>query len=282
MALGYGKPTRSVAIIYLIGTAVLWSFGGVLIKLVSLNPLGIAGMRSAMASLLLLAVVRKPSFNWSFSQVGGAVAYAATVTLFVSANKMTTAANAILLQYTAPVYVAILGAWFLKEYPKLLDWITIFFVLGGMTLFFLDKLTPGGLLGNLLAIIGGISFAATALFMRSQKDSSPLESVLLGNILTALIGVPFAFGSKIDTTSWIALALLGVFQLGLSYLLYAAAIKHVTALEAALIPVLEPILNPIWVFLIVGEAPGKWAFIGGIIVLVSVAFRYIKFSGRKD
>jgi len=135
------RSVRSKAIIYLIGAAVLWSFGGVLIKMVSMNPLGIAGMRSAIASLLILAIIRKPRINWSFAQIGGAFAYAATVILFVAANKMTTAANAILLQYTAPVFVAVLGAWLLKEYPKSYDWITMILVLGGIVLFFLDELS---------------------------------------------------------------------------------------------------------------------------------------------
>jgi drug/metabolite transporter (DMT)-like permease len=176
---------RQKAILLLVATATLWSMGGLLIKLVNWNPIAIAGMRSAVAALLMLAYVKRPHFNWSFAQITGALAYAGTVILFVSANKMTTAANAIVLQYTAPVFVAILGIWLLKERVKTLDWVSIFLVMGGMVLFFLDKLDRGGFIGNILGILSGVSFAVMIISLRSQKDASPLESVLLGNIVTA-------------------------------------------------------------------------------------------------
>jgi len=254
-------------------TAVLWSSGGLLIKAVSWNPIAIAGTRSAIAALLLLAVIRRPQFTWSSAQIGGAVAYAVTVILFVAANKLTTAANAILLQYTSPIYAALLGAWFLGERATALDWLTIGLTLAGMGLFFLDDLAIGGVWGNACAIVSGGTFACLVLFLRKQRDSSPLESVLLGNALTALVSLPFTLQSQPGLSGWVRLALLGVFQLGLPYILYSAAIKHVTALEAILIPVVEPILSPLWVFLVMGEAPGRWALVGGLIVLVSVTVR---------
>lgn len=270
------KPGRGLSVLLLIATAVLWSFGGILIKLIDWNPIAIAGMRSAIASLFILWIIKKPKLNWSPVQIGGAVAYASTVISFVAATKSTTAANAILLQYTAPIYVAIFSAWFLKERTKLIDWVTIFFVIAGMLLFFVDNLGTGGYYGNLLAIFSGITFAAITMLMRKQKDTSPLESIFLGNVLTAVVSLPFMFQSAPSPTSWIGLILLGVFQLGLSYVLYSAAIKHVTALEATLIPVIEPILNPIWVFFMYGELPGTWAFVGGLVVIVSVTLRCIK------
>jgi len=263
------------AIIYLIITALLWSSGGLLIKLVAWNPMAIAGTRSAIAALVILAFRRNMKFNWGFAQLGGAFCYAGTVILFVSGTKLTTAANAILLQYTAPIYVAILSYWFLKERIARSDLFTIAAAFGGMTLFFLDDLSKGGFWGNILAILSGIAFAGTALFLRKQKDSSPLESVFLGNILTLLIGLPFMSGPGPGATGWLGLGLLGIFQLGISYILYAEAIKHVTALEGILIPILEPVLNPVWVFLLLGEKPGKWAAFGGIIVLVSVTLRCV-------
>lgn len=262
------------AILYLIATAVLWSLGGVLIKWVKLNPIAIAGMRS-LISVIFIAVAFRPKVKFSPVKLAGGFAYAATVVLFVSANKLTTAANAILLQYTAPVYVAILGYWFLKERISKLDWISIFVAFCGMTLFFMDKLSTGNMFGNIIAIFSGIAFAWLVLLMRKQKDESPLDSVIIGNILTALIGVPFVFGSHIDVSSWIGLLLLGVVQLGLPYVLYAYAIRHVAAIEAILIPVIEPVLNPIWVLLILGESPGIYALIGGIIVIASLTFRSI-------
>jgi drug/metabolite transporter (DMT)-like permease len=269
------RGERSKAIGFLIVTAVLWSSGGLLIKWVSWNPIAIAGMRSAIAALVLLVALRRPHLTWSSAQIGGAIAYAATVILFVLANKLTTAANAILLQYTSPIYVALFGAWFLGERATRLDWITIFVVMGGMALFFLDDLTIGGFWGNVCAISSGVTFACVVLFMRKQKNDSPLESIFLGNILTALVGFPFMFKTMPSASSWIGLILSGVLQLGLSHVLYAAAIKHIAALEAILIAVIEPILNPLWVLLIMGEAPGPWAFLGGFVVLASVTIRYV-------
>ena len=264
---------RPKAILYLIFTAVLWSLGGLLIKSVNSNSFAIAGVRSGISALMLLIVMGKPKLNWSFAQIGAALAYTATVLFFVSATKTTTAANAILIQYTAPIYVALLGAWLLKERVRLLDGITIFVVLGGMLLFFVDNISTKGVLGNLLAAASGLAFGIFAVFMRMQKDGSPLESVLLGNILTAVIGIPFLFQAIPDAKGWLYLAILGIVQLGLPYILYSKAIKNVTALEASLIPVIEPILNPIWVFLMLGEMPGKWAFVGGFIVVASVTGR---------
>lgn len=266
---------RTKAIVYLILTAILWSLGGVLIKSVKWNPIAIAGARSAISSLVILAYIRRPRFTWSTDQILAAIFYAGTVILFVTANKLTTAANAILLQYGAPIYVAILGSVILKEKTTVPDWITIASVIFGMFLFFLDELKPGNLSGNIVAILSGVAFALYIIFMRKQKDESPIESTLLGNILTALIGLPFILSSSPETkSSWIGIILLGTVQLGLSYILYSIAIKDVTALEAILIPIIEPILNPIWVFLAMGEMPGKWAFIGGAIILASVTLRY--------
>lgn len=273
---------RYKAIVFLALSAILWSFGGLFIKLVSWNPLAIAGLRSFIAVLVLLAYVRHPRFTWSFPQMGGAIAYAVTVTLFVLATKLTTAANAILLQYTAPIYVALLGAWFLGERAEWFDWIIILILIGGIALFFLDHLTVGNLLGNGFAILSGISFACLVLFLRKQKNESPIGSIILGNLLTGLVGLPFMFESMPGALSWAGLLFLGVVQLGLSYVLYSEAIKHSTALEAILIPGIEPILNPIWVFLILGEVPGKWALAGGAIVFVSVTTRSVIAVLRKD
>jgi len=266
---------RTKAIVLLVITAILWSLGGVLIKSIKLNPVAIAGIRSAIAAVVLLIVIKKPKITWSFPQIGAALAYSGTVILFVMANKTTTAANAILLQYTAPIYVALFGAWFLKEKTKIFDWVIILIVLGGMALFFLDHLTTSGILGNILAAASGVCFGFLAIFMRMQKDGSPLESVLLGNILTAVIGIPFMFNSALTAEGWSMLLIMGVVQLGIPYILYSMAIKHVTALEAILIPIIEPILNPVWVFLMLGEVPGTWAIIGGIIVVAAVTLRCV-------
>ncbi|MGH9339041.1 MAG: DMT family transporter [Acidobacteriota bacterium] len=264
---------RRTAITLLVATAFLWSLGGILIKWVDWPPLAIAGGRAAIAAMLIFAYLRRPRFTWSPAQIAGALAYTGTVILFVQATKMTTAANAILLQYTAPVYVALFGAWFLKEQTTFIDWVTIGAVFAGMGLFFLDEFSAQSWWGNVIAIASGVSFAWLALLLRKQKSSSPLESILLGNIITALLCLPF-YSQALPSASILAgLLLLGVFQLGLSYILYSIAIRYVTALDAVLITVIEPILNPLWVLLLLGEQPGTWALVGGGIVLSAILLR---------
>lgn len=269
------RTTHTIAMFYLMATAILWSFGGVLIKWISWNPLAIAGTRSLIALPLLLILFRKRRFDWSFAQIGAALAYTATVMLFVSATKLTTAANAILLQYTAPFFVALFSNVFLGERIRWFDWTAIWIACGGMALFFLDKLTAGGYWGNIVAVLSGMAFASMILLLRRQKNGDPLASVILGNALTCLICFPFMLKSHPNASGWIGLVLLGLFQIGLSYILYTEAIKHVTALEGVLIPVIEPVLNPLWVACFLGEKPGQFAVIGGIIVIGSVLVRSV-------
>ena len=273
--------SKSTAIIFLLCTAILWSTGGFLIKFIEWHPIAIASGRSIIAALIMWAYVKKPKFTWSNIQIMGAVAYAFTVILFVIANKLTTAANTILLQYTGPIYVALFSYWFLKEKITSIDWITILAVILGMTLFFIEKLSPDGILGNFIAILAGIAFAWLALCLRKQKDGSPLESLILGNILTAIIGLPFIIDTGIPSQqSMIALFVLGIFQLGIPYILYSKAVKYVSALDAVLIPILEPILNPLWVFLLLGESIGMWPMIGGAIIIVAITTRSILYKTK--
>ena len=269
------KTAKITALLFLAVTAALWSLGGLLIKSVSAHPLAIAGVRSLLAALVMRIVLGKPKITGSKEQIAAALAYTGTVIFFVSATKYTTAANAILLQYTAPIYVAILSAWLLKERTSSFDWLTIIVVLAGMSLFFIDHLSAKGLFGSILAIASGLTFAFLNIFMRMQKDESPWESVFLGNLLTAVIGIPFLFLSWPNTSGWFYLFLLGTLQLGAPYILYAKAIKQATALEAVLILVLEPILNPIWVYFFLGETPGLWALVGGTIVVAAITLRSI-------
>ncbi|MDT8902500.1 DMT family transporter [Anaeroselena agilis] len=273
--LGSGRTEHFRAIILLVITAVLWSSSGLLIKAVDWHPLAISGVRSLVAAAVIRFAFRRQPLNLSKVQITGALGYAAMVTLFVSANKMTTAANAIVLQYTAPIWVALFGAWFLKEKATILDWATIGLVFGGMTLFFQDQMEAGHLLGNLLAVGSGISLAVMALAMRSQKDASPFGSVLLGNTLAFLFGIPFLFHGNPGLGGLSAIVFLGIFQLGFSYVLYSLAIKHVTAIEATIITMIEPVLNPIWVFFLLGEAPGPWSLTGGAVILAAIVARYV-------
>jgi drug/metabolite transporter (DMT)-like permease len=258
----------------LVLAAFCWSLGGLLIKAVNWPPLAVAGGRGGIAAVFLLLTNRGLRFHLSRVQLLGAFGYAACTITFCTATKLTTAANAILLQYTAPVWVALLGAWFIGERATRVDWLTIVIVLGGMTLFFADGLDPTAVLGNSIAVLSGVCFAGMTLALRRQKDGSPVESIILGNALALLVGLPWIVRApELEPTGWAALIGLGVVQLGISYWLYARAIKHVTALEAVLIPVIEPILNPVWVLIMMGERPTPWALVGGVIVLSAVTWR---------
>jgi drug/metabolite transporter (DMT)-like permease len=275
------KNKKVSTIILLAVTATMWSLGGLLIKSVNTHPLAISGTRSAISCLIILLYVKKPKFNWSFPQIAAGVAYASMVICFVVSNKFTTAANAILLQYTAPIFVALLSALMLREKPKTIDWVTIAVVLGGMVLFFLESIDTKGLTGDIFGLLSGISYALFTIFMRMQKNGSPVESVILGNAITAVVGLPFLFTALPDSKGWLCLVILGVVQLGIPYILYSKAIKDATALEASLITMIEPVLNPIWVILILGEIPGVLSIIGGIIVIATVAIRCIIVSSSK-
>jgi drug/metabolite transporter (DMT)-like permease len=256
-------------VLLLLAAAILWSLGGVLIKSIDLTPVAIAGTRSLIAavimSLTLPGVLRKISWQ----TIPGAIAYAATVFLFVIATKLTTAANAIFLQYTAPIYIALISPWFLGERIKWLDWLLVLIALSGVGLFFLDRLSLQGLSGVFAALGSGFAFAWLAVLMRRQKAGSPEAVVLLGNIVTFLIALPWTFPILRIEENGPPLLLLGVVQLTIPYLLYSLAIRHVRALDASIISIIEPILNPIWVMFATSERPAYWSIVGGAIVLAT-------------
>jgi drug/metabolite transporter (DMT)-like permease len=271
----HAKGGQGAAIAAVAACALLWSTGGLFIKIVSWNPFALAGMRSLVGGVVILLYLRRPRFTWSFAQIAGAVCYAGCMIGFVVANKLTTAANAIMLQYTAPLYAAAFGWIFLKEKASALDWVTIMVVIGGMALFFMDKLTLGGMQGNIVAIVSGVFFAGAIVSFRAQKDGSSLESILLSHAITFAVSVPFLFGKWPNLAGLGGVAFLGVFQIGISSILLTVGLKRVTALQSLLTAVIEPIFNPLWVFLIVGEAPGPRAILGGVIILAAVTARSV-------
>lgn len=271
-------PAHRRSVAFLVLAALCWSLGGLLIKYIPWPPLAVGGARGLIAALFLVAVCRPPSLRPTRVQFVGACAYASCTLTFVAATKLTTAANAILLQYTAPVWVALFGAWLLKEPARRADWITIFFVLVGMVLFFADSLEVRNLVGNTIAVVSGLCFAAMTLALRGQKEGTPVVSIIWGNLLAFAIGLPaivsaFLSAPRLTLSAWTALIVLGTVQLGVSYWLYSYAIRHVTALQAVLLPVIEPLLNPLWVLLAIGEAPSSWALAGGGLVLTAVTWR---------
>jgi drug/metabolite transporter (DMT)-like permease len=276
---------QAIALLALCG--LFWSTGGVLIKLVDWHPLAIWSARSAIAAAMLW-LVRRPSLRGiTRGEWAAAAALAATTGLFILANKLTTAANAILIQYSAPVWIALLGVWFLGERATRLDWVAIALVLGGIVLFFFEQLTIDHVAGNLVAFTAGITFAFSAMTLRrvalahhagahAGPPLDPLRPMLLGNLIGAVLGAPaMLLDAPPDATGWGALLALGVVQQGAAYLCYARAIRHATALDAMLVPVIEPILSPLWVALAIGERPGPWALVGGTIVVGAVTLRAV-------
>jgi len=266
---------RRKAILFIVIAASLWSTSGVLIKMINWQPVAILAGRSLFSSVVFLLYLRRIPTNWTRWKILASVAYIMTQFLFITATKLTTAANAIFLQYTAPIYVVLLAFWFLNEKPSRADWVSMLVIFLGLLLFFGDKLSTNGLYGNILAVLSGITSALMMVSMRAQKEGTPAESILIANLFTALVGFPFVLKETWTATNWVILLYLGLIQIGLSSLLFSKAIKHVPALEANLVSTLEPVLNPVWVFLFLGESMGYFALIGGLIVLVGVSLSAI-------
>ena len=188
--------------------------------------------------------------------------------LYVTSIRLTTAANAIFLEFTAPVYVVVLSYFILNERVTLFDILSIIIIFCGMGLFFFDELTFEGFWGNILAAIAGVCLGIVTVMLRKEKDSA-FDMVFFGNLLTAILCLPFMFSSFNETVAfdWLIIFGLGVVQLGLPYILYTLALRYVNAIDAILVSMIEPILNPIWVFLFIGERIGEWAVYGGVLVL---------------
>jgi drug/metabolite transporter (DMT)-like permease len=256
----------------LVLAAALWSASGVLVKGIQWSPVAIASGRGLLAGLtmsyLLPGGFRPGRLNKT--QVLSGFCLAILSICYVSALKLTTAANAIVLQYTAPFWVAILAPLALGEKTSGRDWLFIGLIFGGVVLFFLDGLSPAGFWGNILALVSGFFFGLQALLLRARNNYLPAGGLILGNYLTFLLGLWAWFGPWPGLKDWLFLILLGVFQMGAPYYLYALAAPKVTSLEMVLVTMLEPVLNPVWVYFVYGEAPGSFAFLGGLVVIGSV------------
>jgi drug/metabolite transporter (DMT)-like permease len=261
---------RRRALLFLLLAAILWSTSGVLIKTLNWQPLAILSARSLFASLVFLVYMRRLPTRLNRWQLLAAGALILTQFLFITSTKLTTAANAIFLQYTAPIYVVLLGYWLLREKPSRTDYVSMFIIFLGLLFFFGDKLSTDGLYGNVLAVLSGVTSAVMMVSFRAQKDGAPEESFLIGSLVTAILGIPFILQETWTVNNWLVIAFLGVFQIGLAFIFFTRAIKHIPALEANLVGTLEPILSPVWVFLLLGESMGAYALIGGLIVLGGV------------
>lgn len=267
------KPEKRAVLLMVICSS-LWSIAGIFIKLIPWNPLVIAGWRSLFSAACVLVYQRftGQAFRLNRASIRSGIFLAVTFLLFVSANKLTTAANAIVLQFTAPVFILILSVLFLKQKVTLPDLLTVLLTMGGISLFFFDQLSPGNLFGNFVAIGAGFSMAAMYLATGSTDEESRMSGILLGHLFTAAIGIPFLFVYETPVTMPAVLSILtlGIVQLGIPYLLYGIAVKDCPPLACSLLGAIEPLLNPVWVFLFTGERPGVFALLGGAVVIATI------------
>lgn len=261
---------RRKALLYLIFAALLWSTSGVFVKALNWQPISILAGRGLFTSVVFLLYMRRLPKRWSLWMLLAAGGSVTTQFLFVTSTKLTTAANSIFLQYTAPIYVVLLGYWLLREKPSRADWLSMGVIFLGLFLFFGDQLSPEGFYGNILAVISGVTSAVMVVAFRAQKDAHPEDSILVASMFMGLVGFPSILKESWTVTNWSIIAYLGIFQIGLAFILFTKGIKHIPALEANLVGTLEPILNPVWVFLFLGERMGKFALLGGLVVLGGV------------
>lgn len=274
----YNPKARRNAMLLMALCGVMWSLGGIFIKLISWSPLLIAGIRSIISALILGGYMwyKKVPINICKYSIGAGVGLSGSCMFFVIANKLTTAANAIVLQYAAPVFILIISAVFLKQKLHKREVVVVGITMIGIVLFFFDQLSPGSMLGNFFGILAGI-FLAIMLVMvglGGKNDSIRMTGILLGHCLTSVIGTPIGLMGTDGTTGIeiLYIVILGIFQLGIPYVLFAIATRDCPPLAASLIAMLEPLLNPVWVAIFVGEMPGVFALVGAVIIIITVTW----------
>lgn len=270
----------SPPLLFVLAAAVLWSTGGLFIKWTSLSGLQLSFGRSLLAAITVAIFTRREGFRLNRVTALAAVLYAVLLLLFVLATKQTTAANAIFLQYTAPVYILIFEPLFYKEKFRRRDLITVAACVVGMSLFFVGKLRPQDVTGNLLALGSGVCFAFYFLLLRhsSAREVNRASSVIYGNLLLVLVAAPAGLAALPHMTSHDTLSVLylGVVQIGIAYTLFTAGMaRGLRSLDAGIVGYIEPLLNPIWVFLVIGEKPTDWAILGGAIIIAAIVCHMI-------
>lgn len=256
--------------------ALMWSLAGFNIKMIEWSPYAIAAGRSLVAVILLAPMVLRKGFQKIDRYViGGAICYAAFNYCFITSTTLTSSAIAIMMQYTAPIYVSLLSWLFLRERVGWADIISVGFVFLGMIFFFLDSNSGGSLKGNIVSIFNGITFAGISIFLRLQKDGNPALSMYLGNVISAVAGLPIMWNAGMPDTISLLFLLLAGLLVAVSYTLYAKASTGLSALETVLIPIIDPVMNPVWVFLFLDERPGALTIVGAAVILVSVTIRVV-------
>ena len=260
-------------------SAALYSIGGLCIKVIPWNGMSINGGRTAIALVVIGAYLlwTKHPLRLNRWVALGALSVFGTNALFSLANKLTTAANAIVLQFTVPIFVILFSALFFRKKPHKLDLAACAVVLGGILFFFLDSLEMGGGLGNVLALLSGVSYAGVFL-MNDMPDSDAISSVFWGDVLSAVTGLPFlAHETEFTATAVFSLVILGAFQVGVAYVLLCIGLKTTPPVTASLISGIEPVLNPILVAIFYKEAIGAYAMVGAAIVIGGVvAYNVLK------
>lgn len=267
----------NISPVWLVVIAVLlWSTGGMFIKLATnLDAYQVTFFRSLLAGLTVLLITRRNGLRINGFGVIASIIYATLLFLFVWATKHTTAANAIFLQYTAPIYILVLAPFVIGERFHLRDLATVIFCIAGMSLFFVGDLSMGDYQGNIAALGSGIFLGLYIMLLKHPRAAgmNSVITVIYGNLLLALLTLPSgvaAFG-KATWLDYAAVSFLGIFQIGVSYILFIKGVTGGTRpLDASIIGFIEPLLNPVWVFLFVGERPSNWAILGGAIIVATV------------
>ena len=258
--------------LYVAFAALFWSFGGVGTKYIPWNPLSIICIRGAIATLTVGILRRSFRISLQPATIASGLCMCGTIVLYVISNKLTTAANAIVFQYTAPAYVILISLLLLKKKPRVVEVVTVICTFLGISLFFIDDLGGGSLAGDVIALCSGVTYAVMTI-LNSLPSSKPQDATMLGCILTTLFFPILFFDTAVASsgvTPFIVVILLGVFQLGLPYYLFAKGIQETGAVACSIITTSEPILNPIWVFFIMGERPGIMSIIGAAVVITCI------------
>ncbi len=285
------------AMLLMVITACMWSLGGLFIKLISWSPFMIAGVRSIIAGGIMAAYMKKESVAFKLNRYSlfAGIGLGLSATLFTVANKLTTAANAIVLQYTAPIFILILSAILFREKMKKKEVGVVLVTMAGMVLFFLDQLSPGNVVGNILGILAGVFLGLMFVMVGKggDDDSTRMSGILIAHTITLLIGLPLGMAGVMSGSAVAAggaaasgavatgaslgleilyVVILGVFQLGIPYVLYGIASRDCSPLACSLIGMLEPLLNPVWVAIFTGEVPGMFAMAGAVVIIATVTW----------
>lgn len=282
--------------LYVVFGVLLWSTGGLFIKITTLDPFQLTFFRSFLAGLTVLLFTYKRGLRLTPVGALASVAYALLLFLFVWATKNTTSANAIFLQYTAPIYILILSPFIIGEKFHLRDLFTVILCIAGMSLFFVGKLEVSDYRGNLAALASGVFYGLYIMLLKhpkapgaaalpasavadddasipNQHAGNPVVTVIYGNFLLAAVMLPYGISAVPVMTAGdaFAAAFLGIVQIGIAYMLFIKGVFSGTRpLDASIIGFIEPLLNPVWVFLFIGERPSNWAILGGIVIIATV------------